>query len=566
VDVGHGKKRAGDRSDGAYYSALVGIDSTSAEAQTTVPPPVRPRRRLALNTAIFAVATALSRIAGLGREVVQASFFNTSGPGSAFTIASQVPNLFSNLFSQAALGAAFVPIFTELLQAGRKREAFRLASSLFWLILTALGALTLVYMAIAGVITPLFTGTLSASNTALTAGLSRVMFPVVLLLSLTGLLVGILQSYDEFSIPALAPAVWNVVIVVLMVILHSHFHGANAVYSYAIAWLVATIVQFLLIAWALRTVEFRLAFVLDWRDPRIRQVLILFFPVTLSIGIINLDIFINAGLGALVNEHVPIAINDAFRIYMLPQGIFSVAVATVLFPTLSRMASARNATGMRRTLGNGIRQINLLLIPSAALLAVLAVPITRLVYQHGTFHTFSTDLVSKALFWFAFSLPFAGVNLLLSRTFFALQRPWIPTKLAAANVVVDIIVSVALYKPLGIAGPVIGTVVANIVMTGLQLWRLRIGFNGRLEGAQTTMITVRILLATAIATPVGYFVWKGVDAVLGLSLIAQIISVGLGLGVAGILYGWLVLRMRVPEARQIEQLITSRLPGRTRAA
>jgi putative peptidoglycan lipid II flippase len=197
---------------------------------------------------------------------------------------------------------------------------------------------------------------------------------------------------------------------------------------------------------------------------------------------------------------------------------------------------------------------------------VLAVPITRLVYQHGTFHTASTDLVSKALFWFAFSLPFAGVNLLLSRTFFALQRPWIPTKLAAANVVVDIIVSVALYKPLGIAGPVIGTVVANVVMTALQLWRLRIGFNGRLEGAQTTMITLRILIATAMATPAGYFVWKGVESVLGLSLLAQIISMGLGFTVAGVLYGWLVLRMRVPEARQIEQLIMSRLPARARTA
>jgi putative peptidoglycan lipid II flippase len=549
----------------------VTIDSTSAGASTTAPAPPSPpgdspgglgRRRLALSTAIFAIATALSRIAGLGREVVQAGYFNTSGAGSAFTIASQVPNLFSNLFSQAALGAAFVPIFTELLQAGKKREAFRLASSLFWLILTALGALTLIYLAIAGVITPLFTGTLSASLTALTAGLSRVLFPVVLLLSLTGLLVGILQSYDEFTIPALAPALWNVVIVVLMVVLHSHFHGANAVYSYAIAWLVATVVQFLLIAWAMRRTEFRLGFAFDWRDPRIRQVLILFMPVTLSIGIINLDIFINAGLGALVSEHVPIAINDAFRIYMLPQGIFSVAVATVLFPTLSRMASARNVGGMRRTLGNGIRQINLLLIPSAALLAVLAVPITRLVYQHETFHAGSTDLVSEALFWFAFSLPFAGVNLLCSRTFFALQRPWIPTKLAAINVVVDIIVSVALYKPLGIAGPVIGTVVANVVMTGLQLHRLRVGFNGHLEGAQTMMITVRILVATAIATPAGYLVWKGLDSVLGLSLIAQILSVGVALAAAGLVYGWLVLRMRVPEARQIEQLVVSRLPGR----
>src|SRR6202021_1506725 len=117
-----------------------------------------------------------------------------------------------------------------------------------------------------------------------------------------------------------------------------------------------------------------------WADPAAPQVLVLFLPVTLSIGIINLDIFLNAGFGSLVSNHAPSAINDAFRIYMLPQGIFSVAVSTVLFPTLSRMASRRDAPGMRRTLGNGMRQINLLLIPSAALMLVLATPITRLVY------------------------------------------------------------------------------------------------------------------------------------------------------------------------------------------
>ena len=526
------------------------------------PPPQSPgRRRLALNTAIFAAATALSRVAGLAREVVQASFFGTSKSISAFQLASQIPNLFSNLFSQAALGAAFVPIFTELLQAGRKREAFRLASSLFWLILLSLGALTLVYMGIAGVVMPLFTG--SSIPAALATGLSRVLFPVVLLLSLTGLFVAILQSYDEFSIPALAPAVWNVVIVVLLVILHGRFKShENSVYAYAIAWLVATIVQFLMIAWALRRVEYSLSFALDWRDRRVHQVLILFLPVTLTVGIINLDIFINAGFGALVGSYAPAAINDAFRLYMLPQGIFSVAVATVLFPTLSRMANARNAGGMRRTLGNGIRQINLMLIPSAALMAALATPIVRLVYEHGSFGPLSTHYVSEALFWFAFSLPFAGVNLLLSRTFFALQRPWIPTKLAAINVVVDIIVSVALYKPLGIAGLVLGTVAANIVMTGLQLRRLRIGFNGRLELGQTTMVTARICVAAALSTALGYFLWKGLEALLGVSLPAQIVSLGIGFAAAGVLYARLVLLMRVPEARQVQQLIMSRLPGR----
>jgi putative peptidoglycan lipid II flippase len=543
----------------------VSVESTVVGEQPPSQPPPPARRRLALSTAIFAAATALSRLAGLAREVVQANFFGTTQAASAFTVASQIPNLFSNLFSQAALSAAFVPVFTELMQQGRKREALRLASSLFWLILVVLGGLTVLWLAVAGLVMPLFTGTLSASATTLTAGLSRVLFPVVLLLSLTGLLVGILQSYDHFTIPALAPAVWNVVIVVGLVILHGRFHGQDAVYAYAIAWLVATVVQMLMIAWAVRRIDFHFSFVMDYRDPRVREVLILFLPVTLSIGIINLDVFLNAGLGALVSPAAPAAINDAFRIYMLPQGIFSVAVATVLFPTLSRLAARRDAGGMRRTLGNGMRQINLLLIPSAALMAVLASPITRLVYQRGAFTTTSTHLVSTALFWFAFSLPFAGLNLLLGRTFFALKRPWIPTKLAAMNMAVDLVVSLALYKPFGIAGLVIGTVAANAVMTFLQLRRLRIGFNGHLEGAQTTMITVRILAATAIITPVGYFIWKGLDAVLGTSLIAQIISVGVALAVATVLYGWLVLLMRIPEARQIQSLVRDRILGRLTA-
>ncbi len=492
-----------------------------------------------------------------------AAFFGTTAAYSAFTLASQVPNLFSNLFSQAALSAAFVPVFTELLHEGRKREAFRLAATLFWVILVVLGALTLVWLAIAGFVTPLFTG--SGIPAALTAGLSRVLFPVVLLLSLTGLLVGILQAYDQFTIPALAPAVWNIVILVLLILLRGQFHGADKVYAYAIAWLAATVVQFLMVAAALRTIEFRLAFSFDWRDPRVRQVALLFLPVTLSIGIINLDIFINAGFGSLVGSYAPAAINQAFRIYMLPQGIFSVAVATVLFPTLSRMAVRRDAKGIRNAVGNGMRQINLLLIPSSALMLVLATPITRLVYQHGTFGASSTHYVSTALFWFSFSLPFAGVNLLLTRTFFAVQRPWIPTKLAAMNMVVDAIVSIALYKPLGIAGLVIGTAVANVVMTALQIHRLRIGLNGYLEGGHTLMITVRILVATVIVGAVARGVWYVLDVGLGRSLAAEIVAVGLACAVACALYSWLTLKMRIPEARQIQSLVLSRL-GRAGSA
>jgi putative peptidoglycan lipid II flippase len=534
--------------------------SAEAFAEEATPPAPPGGGRVARNTAIFSIATGISRIAGLAREVIAAGFYGTRGPASAYTVASQIPNLVANLFANAALSAAFVPVFTELLHTGRRKEALRLASTLFWIMLIGLGAITAVFILAAGVIMPLFTGaTFNGPLNAFTASFARILFPVVLLLGLNGLLVGVLQSYDHFTIPAISPAVWNVVIIVLLVLLKPHFHGGfeqgNTVYALAIAVLVATFVQLGMAFAALGRIDFRLQLHIDWHDPRVRQVFSLMLPVTIGLGIVNLDQLINSVFGTLVDKEAPRAIDNAFRIYMLPQGLFSVAVATVLFPTLSRMATLREVAPMRRALGIGMRQINLLLIPSAAFLLVLAEPIVRLVYERGAFTNESTHLVSLALFWFAFSLPFGGLNLLLTRTFFAVQRPWIPTRLAAINIVVDIIVSIGLYKPLGISGLIIGTVAANAVMTALQLQRLRVGFNGRLEGAHTTMITVRILVASALLAGVSWAVWYGLDRALGRSLGAEIASVGAA-GIAGVaVYAWAVLAMHVPEAHQVSRLV-----------
>jgi putative peptidoglycan lipid II flippase len=532
----------------------------SAELPPSAPPP----GRVARNTAIFSLGTGLSRVLGLAREIVAASFFGTKGPASAFTLAFQIPNLVSNLFANAALSAAFVPVFTDLLAHGRRREAFRLASTLFWIILIVLGAITGFFVLAAGVIMPLFIGpTFAVPIELLTVGLSQVLFPVVLLIGLTGLLVGILQSYEHFTIPAIAPAVWNLVIIVLLVILRPHFQGGyedgHQMYAYAIAILVATFVQMLMAFGALGRIDFRLQMSIDWHDPRIRQVFTLMLPVTIGLGIVNLDQLINSVFGTLVSDEAPRAIDNAFRIYMLPQGLFSVAVATVLFPTLSRMASLRQVGPMRRAIGVGMRQINLLLIPASVFILVLTTPIVRLVFERGSFNHRSTELVSIALFWFAFSLPFGGINLLLTRVFFAVQRPWIPTRLAAINIVVDIVVSVGLYKPLGIAGLIIGTVLANALMTWLLLSQLRKGFNGRLEGAQTTMITARIALASILLGAVSWPVWWVLNRLLGGSLPAQVVSVG-GAGVAGVLvYVRAVFAMRIPEAHQVHRLIMAQL-------
>jgi len=529
------------------------------------PPPAEPGvrdprpRRLARNTAIFSIATGLSRIAGLGREVIASSYFGTSGPFSAFTLAFQIPNLVRSLFADAALSAAFVPIFMEHIAHGRRRDAARLASTLLFVMLAALGAITALFILTAGLIMPLFTGdTFSAQLDDLTIGLSRVLFPIVLLLGINGLVVGILNSHEHFAIPAIAPLVWNVVIVVVLVALKPLFDGSDEMYAYAIGVLAGTTVQLLMSLPMLSRVGFHFEWAFDWRDPHVARVFRLMLPVTIGLGVINFDLVINSSLGTLVSEEAPRAIDAAFRVYMLPQGMFSVALATVLFPTLSRFATMHDLPGLRRTMASGVRQIYLLLIPAAVFTAVLATPITRLVYERGDFDAHSTELVSSALLWFSFSLPFAGANLLLTRTFFSLQRPWIPTALAVGNMALNAAVSLALYEPLGIPGLVLGTVVGNIAMTLGQTRRLRGLLEGSLEGRRTLTAVLRIVAASALLGLVSYGVWWALDDLLGRALLGQIVAVGAALAAGVAVYVGAVLALRIPEARQIRALVAGR--------
>ena len=161
--------------------------------------------------------------------------------------------------------------------------------------------------------------------------------------------------------------------------------GDDQLYGYAIGVLVGTVVQFAMALPVLHRLGFQLEVSFAFRDERVRQVLRLMLPVTIGLGLINFNLLINSTLGSLVSEHAPRAIDAAFRIYMLPQGMFSVAIATVLFPALSRFAARRDYDGLRALIANGMRQIFLLLIPAAAATLALSEPITRLIYEHGAF-------------------------------------------------------------------------------------------------------------------------------------------------------------------------------------
>jgi putative peptidoglycan lipid II flippase len=506
----------------------------------------RSGRRLARSTAIFSLATGVSRILGLVREIVASYYFGAAGKINAFTVAFQVPNLVRSLVADAALSAAFVPVFTELLEKGDKRRAWRVASTLFWLVLLVLGALTALLMLLAPWIIKPFGD--PGGDADLAVGLSRVLFPIVALLGVSGIVVGILNSYEHFAVPALTPVFWNLAIIAGLVIGVPQADTTDAkLYVYAGSILAGTIIQVLLPMPWLRGRDDRLRILIDWRDPAVWRVLRLMVPVTLSLGLINFNLVVNSAFASrLIDPNLaPTAIDKAFRLYMLPQGMFSVAVATVLFPSLARLAARGDQAAFRNTVGLGLRQIAFMLIPASAVSAVLAEPITRLVYQRGEFEPSQTPVVAGALAAFSAGLFFNGTMLLLNRAFFSLQSNWIPTVVALLNLALNAALNAAFYR-FGTWGIPLATSIANVVGTVALFLLLRRRL-GRLELRETADSLVRIMIASALLAGACFGSWYGLDRALGRSFLGQLGSVGIALSIGVVVYFLTCRALRVRE-------------------
>jgi putative peptidoglycan lipid II flippase len=521
------------------------------------PDGVPPQRRLAVSTAIFGAATGLSRVLGLAREVVASYYFGTTGKINAFTVAFQLPNLIRALVADAALSSAFVPVFVDLLKKDPKR-AWRVASSLFWLLLLGLTALSALFILVAPWVIGIFGN--PGHDRALAVGLSRVLFPIVALLGVSGVIVGILNSYDHFTVPAISPVFWNIAIIVGLAIGVPNAHGMNTkLYVYAVSILIATFIQvFLPLPW-LRGFDGRLRLALDWRDPAVKEVFKNMIPVTLGLGLINVNAVIDTFFASRLIDatQAPTAIQKAFLIYMLPQGVFSVAIATVLFPTLSRYASAARESGdfdgFRSTVASGLRQISFLLIPAAVVSAVLAEPIVRLLFQRGHFTAGQTPVVASCLAAFSAGLVFNGAMLMMNRAFFSLRFNWVPTAIALGNLFLNAVLDFAFYR-FGVWGIPLATAICNIAGTWALLVVLRRRIH-RVEGGAIASTTIRVVVASAVVAAVAWTVWHPLDSALGRTFPAQVVSLGAALGASIIVY---LLSCRLLQVRELDVLLSLR--------
>jgi putative peptidoglycan lipid II flippase len=522
------------------------------------------KRRLAVAAAFLVAATAGSRVLGLVREVVMVSYLGLGADMGAFTVANKVPSLIRTLLADTALSAAFIPVFSGMLEKERRREAWQVAFTVTVFATVILGVVTALGMVFAPslvkVIAPGWGD--KPELLALTAHLMRVMFPTVVILGIAGIFMGILNSYNRFALPAVAPIVWNIVIIGV-VVAFSAGYGIKA-----LAWgvLIGTAV------WKRRwkrgtpsvaaeaTAEpedSRSPFRLSLRSPEVRRIGILIGPVILSLGIVNFNAFIDTIVATLISDSAPAIIERAFRLFQLPQGVFAIAIGTVLFPAFSRHAAANRMKEFREDLSTGLRQIFFVTLPFAAFFAVLALPTVRLIYEHGKVTPAGAESVASALMFFSVGMAFVSVNTLLNRAFYSIQKPSLPLITGVVNLGLNAGLNLLLYKPLGVGGITLSTSLVSL----FNFFGLMLLLSPRIGGVDAKRVAssaIRSVVALIPLAAVAYGVWWALDSALGRSVWAQVISVGLAYVAGGVVYCLAAWVMRIPELTEVVGIIRRR--------
>jgi len=518
-------------------------------------------------------ATFLSRVLGLVRDQVFAALFGAGTAADAFNMAFRVPNLVRDLFAEGAMSASFVPTFTEWREKQGDEAAWALGRQLMSTLLAVLLALCALGALFAPQILSLMAGGFGAvpGKLPLTVLLTRVMLPFLPAVALAAAAMGMLNARGVFFLPALAPALLNVGMIVfgLALIPVCRAWGWPVIVAMAVGVVLGGVLQFACQLPALARLGFH--FRLEWPTwhPGVRRVAMLMLPATVGLAATQLNIFVSQAIAASFREGSVSWLQYAFRLMQLPIGLFGVAVATVSLPALSRAAVRQDLPGLRATLSESVRLVLLLTVPAALFLAVFARPVIGLLFQHGRFGAADTVATGDALLMYCIGLPaFAAVGI-FTRAFYALGDTRTPVRATFVAVAVNLALNLLFVGPLaglglahrGLALATSATSVANLVQLA---WRLR-GRIGGVDGRRLARSFVRIALASAIpaALAVAALVAIG-DTSSRPLLVRALVLVGGGLGGLAVLA--LTLRvLRVEETAllgEVTRSVRARLGGR----
>jgi len=444
---------------------------------------------------VVGAATFLSRIFGFIRDVVIAWFFGAGFASDAFFVAFRIPNLLRRLFAEGSLSIAFIPIFTEYLSNRGKAEAFHLARSavrmLSILLAAAAVAGILLSPVIVRVIAPGFAG--SPEKLSLTITLTRIMFPYIFFIGLVALCMGILNVLGHFAAPALAPVFLNIAMIGAVLLISPHL--TQPVFGLAIGVLIGGALQLLL----------QVPFLIKkgcyfWQKanlahPGLKRVGNLMLPAVFGAAVYQINILVNTLLASLLPEGSVSYLYYADRLVQFPLGIFAIATATAVLPSLSRQAAAKDFQALKGTFAYAVKFVFFITIPAMVGLIVLREPIVSLLFKRGAFDAVSTRMTAEALLYYAIGLwAFSAVRIVVS-TFYALQDTKTPVRMAVLSIIANILLGVILMQWLSHGGLALATSLASMLNLVLLLRALRTRF-GSLEWGDMRVSVYKTMMAS----------------------------------------------------------------------
>jgi putative peptidoglycan lipid II flippase len=374
---------------------------------------------------IIGVAVMCSRLLGLARELICAALFGGGEAMDAFTAAFRIPNLLRDLFAEGALSTAFVTTFTKTIARSGDAAAWRLANKVATLTLFVLGSICVAGMVFSSQLVGLLAPGFNPEKAALTAELTRIMFPFIVMVSMAALVMGMLNAKSVFGMPAMASSFFNIGSIVGGVSLGYWIDptfGPRALIGLAIGTLFGGALQFAVQLPSLGRLGYRYSPDFQWRDPGVNAILGLMGPSVIAASTTQLNVLANSIFASTLGDGAIFWLAIAFRLMQLPLGLFGVALGTVTLPLLARLVVAGHMTGFRAELARALRLMFLLTIPSTIGLMILAKPIMSVVYQHGKFFARDADQAGGALRFYAIGLAGYAALKVLVNAFYALDR------------------------------------------------------------------------------------------------------------------------------------------------
>jgi putative peptidoglycan lipid II flippase len=508
----------------------------------------------------MAAATMTSRVLGLVREMVYASFMGTGPVASAFKLAFMVPNLFRRLLGEGALTAAFIPIFKHKEVKEGDAEMWRAANAVVSGLLVGAGAVTV--LAVLGISGALALGTFTPETT-LMLQLLRTMFPYMLLVCLAAVFIGMANARGHFFVPALGSVMLNVVMIASVVLLAPRLGATlgQQIFGLAIGVLVAGFVQMAFQLPSLHGEGYRFQWVSPWNDPTVREVVKKMIPGSIGVAAFQINVLVTQCYVFLVDDTKTInaTFDVAVRLMELPQGIFGISLATFLLPTLSGLAAEKKYPEFRGMLNMGLNYITFTNLIAAGVSFALAEPIVRLLFEHGKFGPEATQRVALALMCFAPGLVLFSVNNILARAFFAVNDTQTPMKISVFCLVLNLGLAMVLVHRYREAGLAIANTLSAVCNTALLTYALRRKL-ARLDFVGLKRNALVLLAAAVVAAGAAHGIFRWWDGQQGhATLLPRLGGAFVPMTAAGIIYGALALFAKVPAASDVTNLLLRKL-------